>query len=70
MAIVAVAVGVGHPDVPDDDVAVIDDDRINVPGVVEDGVISKESFDKLLQQTATQQGLQEVPQPAIPSTRR
>lgn len=66
VAIVAVAVGVGHPDVPDDDVAVIDDDRINVPGVVEDGVISKENFDKLLQQTATQQGLQEVPQPSDP----
>ena len=66
VAIVAVAVGVGHPDVPDDDVAVIDDDRINVTGVVEDGVISKESFDELLQQTATQQGLQEVPQPSDP----
>jgi len=66
VAIVAVAVGVGHPDVPSDDVAVIDDDSIDVPGLVDDGVISKTNFDRFLDQTAKQNGLQSVPQQSDP----
>jgi parvulin-like peptidyl-prolyl isomerase len=66
VVIVAVAVGIGHPNVPSDDVAVIDDDSINVPGLIEDGVISKTNFDRFLDQTAKQNGLQAVPQPSDP----
>jgi parvulin-like peptidyl-prolyl isomerase len=66
VVIVGVAVGVGHPDVPSDDVAVVDDDSIDVPGLVEDGVISKANFDRYLMQTARQNGLQSVPQPSDP----
>jgi parvulin-like peptidyl-prolyl isomerase len=66
VAITAVAIGVGRPDVPDDDVAVIDDPGINVPGLVTDGVISKANFDRFLEQTARQNGLQSVPQPSDP----
>jgi foldase protein PrsA len=66
VAIVAVAIGVGHPSVPSDDVAVIDDADINVPGLVEDGHISKTNFDRFLEQTAKQSGLQSVPQPSDP----
>ncbi len=51
---------------PSDDVAVIDDDSINVPGLVEDGKISKANFDRFLLQTAKQSGLQAVPQPSDP----
>ena len=66
VAITAVAIGVGRPDVPGDDVAVIDDPDINVPGLVEEGVITKENFDGFLEQTAKQNGLQAVPQPSDP----
>jgi hypothetical protein len=66
VVIVAAAVGVGHPDVPSDDVAVIDDDSIDVAGLAEDGVISKTNFDHFLLQTARQSGFQEVPQPDDP----
>jgi parvulin-like peptidyl-prolyl isomerase len=66
VAITAVAVGVGRPDVPDDDVAVIDDASIDVPGVAEDGVISKSNFDRFLEQTARQNGLQSVPAESDP----
>jgi parvulin-like peptidyl-prolyl isomerase len=66
VAIVGVAVGVGHPNVPSDDVAVIDDASINVPGLVEDGHISKANFDRFLLQTAKQNNLQSVPQPSDP----
>jgi parvulin-like peptidyl-prolyl isomerase len=66
VVIVGVAVGVGHPSVPSDDVAVIDDDSINVPGLVEDGKVTKSGFDRLLNQTALQQGLQGPPQPSDP----
>ncbi|HEU4979988.1 MAG TPA: hypothetical protein VFT14_02150, partial [Solirubrobacterales bacterium] len=48
VVIVAAAVGIGSPDVPDDDVLIVDDQSINVPGVVEEGAVSKESFDRLL----------------------
>jgi parvulin-like peptidyl-prolyl isomerase len=66
VAITAVAIGVGRPDVPDDDVAVIDDPDINITGLVEEGVISKTNFDRFLEQTARQNGLQAVPQPSDP----
>ena len=66
VVIVAVAVGVGHPSVPSDDVAVIDDSSINVPGLVENGHISKANFNRSLLQTAKQTGAQTVPQPSDP----
>ena len=66
VVIVAVAVGVGHPSVPSDDVAVIDDASINVPGLVEDGHISKANFNRFLLQTAKQGGQQTVPSPSSP----
>jgi parvulin-like peptidyl-prolyl isomerase len=66
VVIVGVAVGVGHPSVPSDDVAVIDDSSINVPGLVDGGHISKTNFDRFLLQTAKQNGLQSVPQPSDP----
>jgi hypothetical protein len=66
VVIVAVAVGVGHPSVPTDDVAVIDDASVDVPGLVEDGHISKANFNRFLLQTARQNNLQSVPQPSDP----
>jgi hypothetical protein len=66
VAIVAAAIGVGHPSVPSDDVAVIDDASINVPGLVQDGRISKTNFNRFLVQTAKQSGAQSVPQPSDP----
>jgi foldase protein PrsA len=66
VAIVAAAVGVGHPSVPSDDVAVIDDADINLPGLVQDGHISKTNFNRFLVQTAKQSGVQTVPQPSDP----
>ena len=66
VVIVGVGVGLGSPEVPDDDVVVVDDDSINVPGVVEEGRVSKENFDKLLQQTAKAAGLDAAPPPGDP----
>src|SRR4051794_36877322 len=66
VVIVGVAVGFGHPNVPSDDVAVIDDSSIDVPGLVEGGHISKTNFDRFLLQTAKQNGVQQVPQPSDP----
>jgi PPIC-type PPIASE domain/SurA-like N-terminal domain len=66
VVVVGVAVGVGHPSVPSDDVAVIDDSSIDVPGLVDGGHISKTDFDRFLLQTAKQNNLQEVPQPSDP----
>jgi PPIC-type PPIASE domain/SurA N-terminal domain len=66
VAVVGIAVGVGHPNVPSDDVAVIDDPEIEVPGLVEEGAISKENFDRFLQQTATQNNLPQVPPESDP----
>jgi PPIC-type PPIASE domain len=66
VAIVAAAVGIGHPSVPSDDVAVIDDASIDVPGLAQDGHISKTNFDRFLVQTAKQSGVQTVPQPSDP----
>jgi hypothetical protein len=66
VVIVAVAVGVVHPKVSSDDVAVIDDASIDVPGMFEDGTMSKANFDRFLLQTAKQNNLQQVPQPSDP----
>jgi hypothetical protein len=66
VAITAAAIGVGHPSVPSDDVAVIDDASIDVPGLAEDGHISKANFNRFLLQTAKQNNLQQVPQPNNP----
>lgn len=66
VAITAAAIGLGHPNVSSDDVAVIDDPDINVSGLVEDGVITKTNFDRFLDQTARQNGLDEVPPPSDP----
>jgi hypothetical protein len=66
VVIVAAAIGLGHPSVPSDDVAVIDDADISVPGLVQDGHISKTNFNRFLVQTAKQSGAQSVPQPSDP----
>jgi parvulin-like peptidyl-prolyl isomerase len=66
VVIVAAAIGIGHPSVPSDDVAVVDDPDINVPGLVDEGHISKTNFDRFLLQTAKQNNLQQVPQPSDP----
>ena len=66
VAIVAAAVGVGHPSVPSNDVAVIDDSSINIPGLVDSGHISTADFNRFLVQTARQSGSQTVPQPSDP----
>jgi parvulin-like peptidyl-prolyl cis-trans isomerase-like protein/SurA-like protein len=67
VVIVGVAVGVGHPSVPSDDVAVIDDSSIDVPGLVDGGHISKTNFNRFLLQTAKQSGAQSVPDPSSPT---
>jgi parvulin-like peptidyl-prolyl isomerase len=64
--IVAIAIGVGHPDVPSDDIAVVDDDSINVPGLIDEGHITKDGFDQILTETAKAQGLPAAPQPSDP----
>ncbi|MQA74255.1 MAG: hypothetical protein GEU88_07955 [Solirubrobacterales bacterium] len=51
--IVAAAQGLGHPSVPDGDIAVVED--------APDGTISQEDFDRALEQTAARQGLRKVP---------
>jgi hypothetical protein len=66
VVITAAAIGIGHPNVPSDDVAVVDDDSINVDGLVEDGVISKSNFDRFLEQTAKQSNLPAVPPQSDP----
>jgi len=66
VAITAAAIGVGHPSVNSDDVAVIDDDAVSVPGLFEDGVLSKTNFNRFFLQTAKQNNLQQVPQPSNP----
>ncbi|HEY6772261.1 MAG TPA: hypothetical protein VI035_07405, partial [Solirubrobacterales bacterium] len=66
VAITAAAIGVGHPSVPSDDVAVVDDDAVDVPGLFDDGHLSKANFDRFLLQTAKQNNLQQLPQPSDP----
>jgi foldase protein PrsA len=59
--IVAVAQGLGHPNPAGDEIAIVED---AVDG--EDVTISREQFDSTLEQTATRQGLEEVPAPDDP----
>ena len=66
VVIVAAAVGFGHPSVPSGDVAVIDDPSIDVPGLAENGHISKANFQRFLVQTAKQNGLPGAPDPSNP----
>jgi hypothetical protein len=66
VVIVAAAIGLGHPSVPSNDVAVVDDASINVPGLVQNGHISKTNFNRFLVQTAKQSGATSVPQPSDP----
>ena len=66
VVITAVAIGIGHPDVPSDDVAVIDDDSVDVPGLFSDGVMSNTDFNRFLDQTAKQNNVQPTPQPSDP----
>jgi parvulin-like peptidyl-prolyl isomerase len=66
VVITAVAIGIGHPNVPSDDAAVIDDDSIDVPGLFDNGVMSKSNFDRFLDQTAKQSNVQPTPQPTDP----
>jgi foldase protein PrsA len=49
----AAAIGIGKPAVPDDAIAVVED--------APDGTITKEQFEQALVQTASSQGLEEVP---------
>jgi hypothetical protein len=66
VVIVGAAVGLGHPSVPSDDVAVVDDASVDVPGLAQDGHISKANFSRFLLQTAKQSGAPTVPQPSDP----
>src|SRR5262245_53123086 len=54
------------PTVPANDVAVIDDDAVDVPGMFDNGVLSKANFDRFFLQTAKQNNLQQVPQRSDP----
>ncbi len=56
--IVGVADGIGHPSVPEGDVAVVEDSP--------DGTITKQDFDDALTQAASQQGLPKAPSPSSP----
>jgi parvulin-like peptidyl-prolyl isomerase len=66
VAITAAAIGVGHPSVPSDDAAVVDDPNVDVTGLFQDGHLSKANFNRFLLQTAKQNNLQSVPQPSNP----
>jgi parvulin-like peptidyl-prolyl isomerase len=57
--IVGVAVGIGHPSVPEGSIAVVED----APG----GPITKQEYDRALAQFAAQQGLKAVPATTDPS---
>lgn len=54
----AVGRGLGSPNVPSGDVAVVDD--------VPDGAITTDEFKKTLEQTAARQGIRKVPKPSDP----
>jgi foldase protein PrsA len=56
---VAIAQGIGHPSIPDGAIAVVED--------APDGTVTKEEFDRALQQTAAGQGLKEVPATSDPT---
>src|SRR5262249_16253133 len=66
VVVVGVAVGIGHPSVPSDDVAVIDDSSIDVPGLVDGGHTRKANFNPFLLQTPQPTRVQAVPQPSNP----
>jgi peptidyl-prolyl cis-trans isomerase C len=59
VALVAATEGVSKEDPADDSVAVVE--GVNVDGLIEDGQISKESFDASLLRAAKNQGLDEPP---------
>jgi hypothetical protein len=58
--IVAVAEGIGDPNIPDGDVAVIEDAPSG------EGNISEKEFDRALKQSAAQSGKKEIPKPGDP----
>jgi foldase protein PrsA len=58
--IFAVAEGIGHPSVPDGDVAIVED----VPGDI--GAVTMDDFDRALAQAAARTGTQTVPKPGDP----
>lgn len=59
VALVAATEGVGKEEPAEDSVAVVE--GVNVDGLIEDGQISRESFDASLMRAAKNQGLQEAP---------
>ena len=59
VALVAATEGVGSEDPNDDSVAVVE--GVSLEGVIDDGQISRESFDAALARAATAQGLDEPP---------
>ena len=54
--------GYGNPDVPEGDVAFVDED-ITVEGIVENGHIDQEAFDRAMELSAKQSGLPKAPAP-------
>jgi parvulin-like peptidyl-prolyl isomerase len=62
IALIAATSGFGSPSVEDGDIAVVDED-ITVEGVIDEGRISQEAFDRSLELAARQSGLQETPAP-------
>jgi foldase protein PrsA len=56
----AITEGIGNPSVPSDDVAVVEDAPSGL------GNISKEDFDRALEQTAASQSITEIPEPGSP----
>ena len=66
IGLVAATSGLGDDSVPGDDVAVVDADVNAEAAGIEDGKISKEGFDRSLEQAAKRQGLQQAPTPDSP----
>ncbi|MDP9188860.1 MAG: peptidyl-prolyl cis-trans isomerase, partial [Actinomycetota bacterium] len=64
VGLVAATEGIGKDDPDSDSVAVVE--GVDAPGLIEDGQISRESFDRSLQQAAARQGLPEPPPPEDP----
>ena len=61
--VVAVAQGLGHPSVPDGDVAVVEDAPDAQDPDADEATITQEDFDRALTQTAAAQGLKAAPKP-------
>jgi foldase protein PrsA len=57
--VVAIAQGIGHPSIPSDAIAVVED--------APNGTVTKEEFNRVLAQTAAGQQLKEVPAPTDPA---